>query len=87
MFAAAFPICGGGNPRSTTKYAGKVAFWIFHGGKDDVVHPYFSLEMVTALQEKGADVKLTYFENANHNSWDPAFREPDLLPWLFSKKR
>ena len=84
MFAAAFPICGGGNPKSTVKYANKVAFWIFHGGNDDVVHPYFSLKMVTALQEKGADIKLTYFENANHNSWDSAFAEPNLLPWLFS---
>ncbi|WP_445956707.1 carboxylesterase family protein [Yeosuana sp.] len=84
MFAAAFPICGGGNPKSVAKYANKVALWIFHGGKDDEVHPYFSLVMVTALQEKGADVKLTYIENANHNSWDSAFDEPNLLPWLFS---
>lgn len=87
MFAAAFPICGGGNPKSTKKYADKVSLWIFHGGKDDVVDPYFSLRMVTALREKGADVKLSYFENNNHNSWDSAFAEPGLLTWLFSKSK
>lgn len=87
MFAAAFPICGGGHPKSIKNYTNKVAFWIFHGGKDNVVHPYFSLRMVVALQEKGNDVKLTYLENDNHNSWDSAFAEPELLPWLFSNKK
>lgn len=87
MFAAAFPICGGGNPKSVCKYADKVSLWVFDGGKDDVVDPYFSLRMVTALREKGADVKLSYFENDNHNSWDSAFAEPELLPWLFSKSK
>lgn len=87
MFAAAFTICGGGNPKSVTKYANEVALWIFQGGKDDIVHPFFSLTMATALQKNGGDVKLTYFENDNHNSWDSSFSEPKLLPWLFSKSK
>ena len=85
MFAAAFPICGGGHPKSVKKYANNVSFWIFHGGEDDVVHPYFSLTMLTALQKQRADVRFTYLENNNHNSWDSAFAEPELFPWLFSK--
>ena len=84
MFAAAFPICGGGNPKSVRRYANKLALWVFHGGVDDVVTPYFSLRMVTALQKRRADVRLTYFENDNHNSWDSTFSEPKLLTWLFS---
>ena len=28
--------------------------------------------------------KLTIYPNANHNSWDSSFAEPQLLPWLFS---
>ncbi len=87
MFAAAFPICGGGNPKSVNRYANKISLWVFHGGKDDVVIPYFSLRMVAALQKKGADVKLAYFENDNHNSWDSAFAETELLSWLFSKTK
>ncbi|WP_305982148.1 prolyl oligopeptidase family serine peptidase [Roseivirga thermotolerans] len=86
-FAAAAPICGGGHPKSARKYAKKVPFWIFHGLKDDVVPPHFSKEMASAIEEKGGRVKLTLYPNANHNSWDPAFAEPELLPWLFSHSK
>ncbi len=87
MFAAAFAICGGGNPKSNKKYGKKVSLWIFHGGMDDVVDPYFSLRMFTSLEAMNADVKLSYFENDNHNSWDSSFAEPSLLSWLFSKSK
>ena len=86
-FAAAAPICGGDNPKSAKKYSKKVPFWIFHGLKDDVVPPHFSQDMAKAIEAKGGKVKLTLYPNANHNSWDPAFAEPELLPWLFSKTK
>lgn len=85
-FAAAFPICGGANPKTARKLKNP-SWWIFHGLKDDVVDPEFSKLMAAALKEKGADVKLTIYPEANHNSWDPAFAEKDLLPWLFSKRK
>jgi len=85
-FAAAFAICGGANP-STAKALKKIDWWIFHGAKDDVVPPEASQVMVDALKKVGADVKFTLYPNANHNSWDPAFAEKDLLPWLFSHKK
>jgi predicted esterase len=65
----------------------KVNWWIFHGGKDDVVTPQHSQDMVTALKAAGAGVKFTLYPNANHNSWDSAFAEPDLLPWLFAQHK
>lgn len=83
LFAAAFPICGGGNP-ATAKTMAKTNWWIFHGAKDDVVPYRHSEEMYQALQAKGARVQFTLFPNANHNAWDPTFAEPGLLPWLFS---
>jgi predicted peptidase len=86
LFAAAFPICGGAHP-STAKKMKKTSFWVFHGGKDDVVIPAHSEKMVDALNKGGADVKFTLYPNANHNSWDPAFAEPGLMNWLFSKKK
>lgn len=85
-FAAAFPICGGANPATASKLK-KTKWWIFHGGKDDVVLPANSEVMVEALKKIKASVKYTLYPNANHNSWDPAFAEPDLLPWLFKQKR
>ncbi|MEM8568620.1 MAG: prolyl oligopeptidase family serine peptidase [Bacteroidota bacterium] len=87
LFAAAFPICGGGNPRDAKGYARKVPFWVFHGAKDDVVPPELSKNMVEALKTNKGDVKFTLYPEANHNSWDAAFAEPDLLPWIFSNKK
>ena len=87
MFAAAFPICGGGNPELTDRYAKNTALWVFHGARDDVVDPSFSKEMVAAVKNAGGNPKFTLYKDANHNSWDPAFAEPGLLPWVFSHKR
>ncbi|WP_237390628.1 carboxylesterase family protein [Fulvivirga sediminis] len=86
-FAAAVAICGGDNPASAKNYAGKVPFWIFHGEKDDVVPCKNSKRMAKAISKQGGDVKLTLYPEANHNSWDSAFAEPKLLPWLFSKRK
>lgn len=85
-FAAAFAICGGDNPKNVNKYK-RVPLWIFHGAKDDVVAPENSQIVVDALKDKGADVRFTLYPEANHNSWDNAFAEPELLNWLFSHRK
>lgn len=85
-FAAAIAICGGANPAIAKKIR-KTDWWLFHGMKDDVVDPGYTIAMETALSKRRAKVKATYFPNANHNSWDPAFAQPGLLKWLFSKRR
>lgn len=85
-FAAAFPICGGGDSTAASRMR-KVNWWIFHGAKDDLVPPELSEQMVRALKKERADVKFTLYPEANHNSWDPAFAEKDLFRWIFSNKR
>ncbi len=87
-FAAAIPICGGGNV-ATASTISDANFWVFHGAKDNVVPLSFSETMVNGLRKikKEEDVKFTVYPDANHNSWDAAFAEPDLLPWLFSQKK
>jgi predicted peptidase len=86
VFAAAIPICGGADP-STAKELKRVSWWIFHGGKDDVVLPIYSTQMVDALKKQKASVKFTLFPNANHNSWDSTFAQPGLMKWLFEQKK
>lgn len=86
-FAAAFAICGGDNTNNAKIYAKKVPMWIFHGAKDNVVPPDHSEVMVAALKEAGATPKYTVYPNDGHNSWDDAFAEPDLIPWLFSHSK
>jgi predicted peptidase len=87
MFAAAFTICGGGNPEGVKAYANKTELWVFHGAKDDVVDPQLSVSMVSAYLKAGGKPNFSLFANDNHNSWDSAFAEPQLLPWLFSKSK
>jgi predicted peptidase len=87
LFAAAFPICGGGNPNTVKAYAKEVSLWVFHGAQDDVVPIHHSEVMVDALKKAGADVKFTVYPDVQHESWENAFAEPKLLPWLFSHKR
>jgi predicted peptidase len=87
MFAAAFTICGGGNPEAVITYANNTALWVFHGAKDDVVDPQLSIDMVSAYLKAGGKPNFTLYANDNHNSWDSAFAEPDLLSWLFSNTK
>ena len=87
MFAAAFAICGGGNPKSVKAYAKTTALWVFHGAKDDVVDPQLSIDMVSAYLKAGGKPNFNLYADDNHNSWDSAFAEPDLLSWLFSKSK
>jgi len=84
IFAAAFSICGGDNTLNAKKYAKKVPLWIFHGEKDRTVSADHSIVMVDAIKAAGGNPKFTLYPNDDHNSWDDAFNEPQLLPWLFS---
>lgn len=85
-FAAAFAICRGDNTKNVKKYA-KIPLWLFHGEKDDVVDPQFTKNIAKELAKRNAECKLTLYPNANHHSWDSAFAEKGLLPWLFSNGR
>jgi predicted peptidase len=86
IFTAGIPICGGANPATASKLK-NVKWWVFHGGKDDVVLPSFSQKIVNALRNVKAQVKFTLYPEANHNSWDPAFAEPGLMQWLFAQRK
>ena len=84
-FAAAMPICGGGDTVHYRKV--KTPFWIFHGTDDSVVDVEYSRSMVTKLKDLKMKVRYTEYPAVNHNSWDSAFAEPSFLKWMFSKKK
>jgi predicted peptidase len=65
----------------------KVPTWIFHGGADLVVPPDESRKMFQALKALGCDVKYTEYDGVGHDSWDKAYAEPNLVPWLLSHRR
>ena len=86
MWAAGFPICGAGNVADAVKF-NKIPLWIFHGGADPVVPVRGSQEYYKALQDLHAEVKYSEYPGVGHNSWDNAFAEPELVPWLFSHRK
>ncbi|WP_343672278.1 dienelactone hydrolase family protein [Chitinophaga sp.] len=85
-WAAGFPICGAGNVENAKKFKA-IPVWIFHGGADPVVPVAGSRAYYDALKKLKAEVKYSEYPGVGHNSWDNAFAEPDLVPWLLSHKR
>jgi predicted peptidase len=76
------------DPKSYAEVAkkiGKTPVWIFHGADDPTVPPDSSRKLNRALKATGGDVRFTEYEGVGHNSWDKAYAEPDLMPWLLSK--
>ena len=86
LFAAAFPICGGGDPKRADRIA-QLPLWVFHGAKDEVVPPSRLREMVRAIQDAGGHPGYSEYPDVGHGSWTNAFEEPQLLPWLFAQRK
>jgi predicted peptidase len=86
MFAAAIPLCGGGDPKLARLIA-KLPIWVFHGRRDDVIPVSESRKMVDAMRRAGGRPRFTEYPRIGHDIWDPTFAEPQLVPWLFSQRR
>ena len=87
LYAAALPICGGGDLLRYDKRISKTAFWVFHGAADDVVDVKLSRNMVAQLKKVKAEVKYSEYAGVGHNSWDNAFMETEFLSWMLAHKR
>ena len=87
LYAAALPICGGGDVNRYDKRVTKTPFWVFHGAADAVVDVKLSREMVDKLKTLKSEVKYSEYPGVNHNSWENAFAEPEYLSWMFMHKR
>lgn len=70
----------------TARRIGSTPIWIFHGGADPVVPVEESRKMAQALEAAHANVRYTEYPGVDHDSWDKAYAEPDLVPWLLSQK-
>jgi predicted peptidase len=85
-FAAIAPVCGGGDPRriATLRH---LPVWAFHGALDDIVPLAAGEQMVDALRRAGGNVRFIVYPDAGHDSWTPAYREPELYVWLLAQRR
>jgi len=61
--------------------------WVFHGSADTFNLAATRL-VVEALNRLGANARYTEYAGADHDqSWQRAYREPALWPWLFAQRR
>jgi predicted peptidase len=86
LFAAAVPVCGGGDPEAAPSMRG-VSIWAFHGAEDEVVSVGHSRDMVEALRVAGVAVEYTEYPSSGHEIWDRAYAEKGLVEWLFAQRR
>jgi predicted peptidase len=86
LYAAAIPLCGGGNPKRAARLAG-MPIWAFHGERDDVIPVGHSRDMIAAIRRAGGTPRYTEYKGVDHNVWTPAFKEPGLVEWLFAQHK
>jgi predicted peptidase len=84
-FAAGVPVCGGGDENSVTATVAQVPVWAFLSSDDPAVPPIRSIHMIEAMIKMGGHPRLYVYSGLGHGSWDKAFSEPELLPWLFAQ--
>ena len=65
---------------------GKTPVWVFHGGADPVVPVTESRKMVEAIKASGGSVRYNEYEGVGHNSWDKAYAEAEIFPWMLAQK-
>ncbi len=85
-FAAAAPICGGGDPKMIRKFS-KLPIWCFHGESDPVVKVKRSREMISALKDVGSNAQYTEYPGVQHDSWTATYSNPDFYRWLFAQRK
>ena len=91
-FAAAVPICAGDKfigmePSEIGRKFARLPIWIFHGDTDEVISVDVSRKLVKALRDAGGNPNYTEYPGVNHNSWEIAYRDPEMIEWLFAQSR
>jgi predicted peptidase len=84
LFAAAIPICGGGDLNYVDKMI-STSIWVFHGAEDHTVPVERSQIMVNAIRELGGNPKYTEYPGVDHDSWSRTYQNSEIWNWLFSQ--
>lgn len=85
-FAAAIPICGGGDEKQAKNMV-DIPIRAFHGTKDKVVQVARSRNMINAIKKEGGNPLYTEYPTLGHLCWNKAYSEPGLLKWMFSQTK
>jgi predicted peptidase len=85
FFAAAVPVCAGGNARMVTRAAAKYPVWAFHSDDDHLVPVRQARDLVQAWRAHGGVALYTEYTGLKHSSWKRAYVDPALFDWLFAQ--
>jgi predicted peptidase len=72
--------------QETAKKIAHIPVWAFHGDADRSVPVRESRRLVESLKAAGGNVRYTEYPGVGHRSWDRAYNEKELLPWLLSQR-
>jgi predicted peptidase len=86
VFAAALPICGGGDVAQAAKIA-KIPLWTFHGSADGAVPVCRSRNMVSSLWANGSNAHYREYPDAGHAVWVETYKDKRVLSWFFKQKK
>ena len=86
LFAAAIPICGGGD-KEMAKAIAPIPIWAWHGDKDRVIKPSRSKDMVEAIKKAGGNAKYTEVKGQGHGVWNDCYKSAELWQWMFEQKK
>jgi predicted peptidase len=84
--AAIAPVCGFGDPAKVAAMR-DVPVRAYHGDADTVVPLAGQQACVDALRAAGGQARLTVYPGVGHDSWTPAYQDPELLPWLLARRQ
>ena len=92
LFAAIIPISGRidglGSPATMAPRLKSLPTWVFHGDRDSFNSVQSSREMVAAIRAAGnPNIRYTEYPGVDHNAWDPAYNDPEVIEWLLAQKR
>jgi len=61
--------------------------WAFHGDADEVVSVADSRRLVARVRELGGAPRYTEYPGVGHDSWTPAYGDPEVLDWMLAQRR
>ncbi len=84
-FSKIAPLCGGG--MNWRAWALTMPIRVYHGKRDSTVPISQSEAMVNSVRACGGNVEFTAYDDLDHNCWDRAYEETDLINWLASSEK
>ncbi len=87
MFAAAVPVCGGGNEMMASAYV-DIPIVMYHGTADPTVSFQGSQRTYDAIVAAGGTKALLIpLEGVGHDAWKQAYADRNMFAWLFAQDK